>query len=49
VDKLTHEEVYDGDKEFAWRKTKPSDKMRFKANNNGVIYRRHIHLMDERL
>jgi hypothetical protein len=49
VDKLTPEEVDDGDEEFAWRKTKPSDQMGFKADNIGVIYHRHIHDRNERL
>jgi hypothetical protein len=31
VDKLTPEEVHDKDMKLAWWKTKPSDKMGFKA------------------
>jgi hypothetical protein len=48
VNKLTPEEVHDGDKEFAGRKAKPSNEMGFKIDNGEVIYRRNIHLRNER-
>jgi hypothetical protein len=49
VDKLTPEEVEEGNKKFAWRKTKPSDQMGFKEDDSGLIYHRHLHGTNERL
>jgi hypothetical protein len=37
VDQFTPEVVQDGNKEFSWRKTKPSHKMRFKIDYDGLI------------
>jgi hypothetical protein len=37
VDQLTHEVVQDRNEKFAWRKAKPSHKMRFKIDNDGFI------------
>jgi hypothetical protein len=38
LDKLTLEKVQNRDKEFARRKAKPSNKMRFKAGNERIVY-----------
>jgi hypothetical protein len=38
VNQLTSEEVHNGNQEFAGRKAKPSNKMRFKTNHGGAIY-----------
>jgi hypothetical protein len=39
VDQFTPEIVQDGNEEFAWRKTKPSHKMRFKIDDDGLVDR----------
>jgi hypothetical protein len=36
VDQFAPEKVQDGNKEFAWRKTKPSHKMRYKTDDDGL-------------
>jgi hypothetical protein len=48
VDKFTPEDVHDRDREFAWRKVKPNNKMGFKVDNSGVIYHRNVYLRNER-
>jgi hypothetical protein len=47
VNKLIPEKVENSNKEFAWRKAKPSNEMGFEADNNGVIYHENIHLRDK--
>jgi hypothetical protein len=49
VDQLTPKEVEERNKKFSWRKTKPSDQMRFEADNSGVVHHRHLHYRDKRL
>jgi hypothetical protein len=39
VDQLTPEIVQDGNKEFSWRKSKPTHKVRFKIDNDGFVDR----------
>jgi hypothetical protein len=39
VDQFTPEEVHNRNEKLARRKTKPSNEMRFKADNSGVVYR----------
>jgi hypothetical protein len=48
VNKFTPEEVHDGNKELVGRKAKPSNKMIFKTNHGGAIYRGDVHLRDKR-
>jgi hypothetical protein len=45
VDQLTPKEVEERNKKFSWRKTKPSDQMRFEADNSGVVHYRDKRLL----
>jgi hypothetical protein len=47
MNEFTPEEVHNGRQEYARRKATPSNKMRFKANDNRIIYHRHFDGRDE--
>jgi hypothetical protein len=47
MNEFTPEDVHNGHQEFAGRKAKPSNKMRFKANDSRIIYHRHFDGRDE--
>jgi hypothetical protein len=49
MNKFAPEEVYDSNKKFARRKSKPSNKMRLEANNYAAIYCGILHCGDKRL
>jgi hypothetical protein len=49
MNKFAPEEVYDSNKKFARRKSKPSNKMRLEANNCATIYCGILHCGDKRL
>jgi hypothetical protein len=48
MNKFTPEEVHNGRQEFAGRKAKPGNKMRFETNNGATIYCGDVHLRDKR-
>jgi hypothetical protein len=47
VDKFTPEKVDDRNKEFSWRKAKPSNKVGFKEDHDGIIYCWNIYFRDK--
>jgi hypothetical protein len=48
VGKFALEKVRDGNKKFAWRKAKPSNKMGFKADNSGIMYSKNVYFRNKR-